>query len=62
MMEYFHAEELPLFPWHASDKPDFVRLVPTEEIAAVASTSSSRATLASRVATPEHTKPYMAHD
>ena len=30
MVEYFEAEDLPLFPWHASDKPDFVRLEPTE--------------------------------
>lgn len=28
MMEYFDAEELPLFPWNASPKPDFVRIEP----------------------------------
>ena len=28
MMEYFEAENLPLFPWHASPKPNFVRIEP----------------------------------
>lgn len=28
MLEYFQAEELPLFPWHASPKPDMVRIEP----------------------------------
>ena len=29
MSELFEAEDLPLFPWVAFDKPDFVRIVPT---------------------------------
>lgn len=30
MIEYFEAEELPLFPWHAAPKPDIVRIEPIE--------------------------------
>jgi len=30
MVDYFDAEDLPLFPWHASPKPNFVRIEPTE--------------------------------
>ena len=30
MIEYFEAEDLPLFPWHASPKPDIVRIEPDE--------------------------------
>lgn len=26
MLEYFEADDLPLFPWHASAKPDIVRI------------------------------------
>ena len=29
MLERYRAEDLPLFPWVASDKPDFVRIDPT---------------------------------
>lgn len=29
MMELFEAEDLPLFPWVAFDKPDFVRITPS---------------------------------
>lgn len=29
MMEMFAAEDLPLFPWVVSQKPDFVRIAPT---------------------------------
>ena len=28
MVEYFAAEDLPLFPWHASPKPNLVRIEP----------------------------------
>lgn len=28
MSEYFEADDLPLFPWHASPKPDLVRIEP----------------------------------
>lgn len=30
MIEYFEADDLPLFPWHASPKPDIVRIEPGE--------------------------------
>jgi nitroimidazol reductase NimA-like FMN-containing flavoprotein (pyridoxamine 5'-phosphate oxidase superfamily) len=30
MQELFDAEELPLFPWHASPKPRFVRIEPDQ--------------------------------
>jgi nitroimidazol reductase NimA-like FMN-containing flavoprotein (pyridoxamine 5'-phosphate oxidase superfamily) len=30
MMEVFEAQDLPLFPWVASPKPDIVRIEPTE--------------------------------
>ena len=30
MQELFDAAELPLFPWHASPKPRFVRIEPSE--------------------------------
>ena len=30
MLDRYRAEDLPLFPWVASDKPDFVRIDPTE--------------------------------
>ena len=29
MLDRFHADDLPLYPWVASDKPDFVRIDPT---------------------------------
>jgi hypothetical protein len=29
MQEVFDAEDLPLFPWLATDKPNFVRIEPT---------------------------------
>jgi uncharacterized protein len=51
MLERYRAEDLPLFPWVDSDKPDFVRIDPTlvtgrrfrvnAEIAADASTGAS---------------------
>ncbi len=30
LLEVLHAEDLPLFPWNASYKPRFVRIVPEE--------------------------------
>ena len=30
MIEYFDADDLPLFPWHAAPKPDIVRIEPGE--------------------------------
>jgi uncharacterized protein len=64
MVEYFDAEELPLFPWHASPKPDFVRLEPTE----VTGRSFHVVARPSLEPTheephdPAHTKPYMPPD
>lgn len=59
MIEYFDAEDLPLFPWHASPKPDIVRIEP--EIV-----SGRRFHVVERPAidapAPEHTKPYMPPD
>lgn len=64
MVEYFDAEELPLFPWHASAKPNIVRLEPAE-------VTGRRFHVIERPALgaaepphhePEHTRPYMAPD
>ena len=30
MVDRYRAEDLPLYPWVVSDKPDFVRIAPTE--------------------------------
>jgi uncharacterized protein len=59
MLDYFAAQELPLFPWHASDKPDFVRLVPSE-VTGRRFHVVERAELATPP--PAHTKPYMPPD
>ena len=61
MIEYFDAEELPLFPWHASTKPDFVRLEPTE-VTGRRFHVIERPALEPPQHEPEHTKPYMAPD
>ena len=61
MIEYFDAEELPLFPWHASDKPDFVRLEPIE-VTGRRFHVVERPALAPPHHEPEHTRPYMAPD
>jgi hypothetical protein len=59
MIEYFQADDLPLFPWHASDKPDIVRIEPGE-------VTGRRFHVVERQSIdpppPEHTKPYMAPD
>jgi hypothetical protein len=59
MIEYFDADELPLFPWHASSKPDIVRIEP--ELL-----SGRRFHVVGRqeldTPPPEHTKPYMPPD
>lgn len=59
MIEYFQADDLPLFPWHASDKPDIVRIEPGE-------VTGRRFHVVERQsidpAPPEHTEPYMAPD
>lgn len=59
MIEYFDADELPLFPWHASPKPDIVRIEPGE-------ITGRRFHVVERAALdavpPEHTEPYMSPD
>jgi uncharacterized protein len=59
MIEYFEAEDLPLFPWHASPKPDIVRIEPGE-------VTGRRFHVVDRPELepppPPHTEPYMAPD
>ena len=59
MLEYFEADDLPLFPWHASPKPDIVRIDPVE-------VTGRRFHVVERpaidAAPPAHTKPYMPPD
>jgi nitroimidazol reductase NimA-like FMN-containing flavoprotein (pyridoxamine 5'-phosphate oxidase superfamily) len=59
MIEYFQADELPLFPWHASPKPDIVRIEPTE-VTGRRFHVVEKAELGS--APPTHTEPYMPPD
>lgn len=61
MVEYFDAEELPLFPWHASSKPDFVRLEPIE-VTGRRFHVVERPELERPAHAPEHTRPYMPPD
>lgn len=59
MIEYFEADELPLFPWHASSKPDIVRIEAVE-------VTGRRFHVVERheleAVPPEHTEPYMPPD
>ncbi len=59
MIEYFQADELPLFPWHASPKPDIVRIEPGD-------VTGRRFHVVDRPALepppPAHTEPYMTPD
>jgi uncharacterized protein len=59
MIEYFEAEDLPLFPWHASPKPDIVRIEPDQ-------VTGRRFHVVERKALgavpPEHVEPYMPPD
>jgi nitroimidazol reductase NimA-like FMN-containing flavoprotein (pyridoxamine 5'-phosphate oxidase superfamily) len=59
MIEYFEADNLPLFPWHASPKPDIVRIEPTE-------VTGRRFHVVERreigTVAPDHTEPYMPPD
>ena len=59
MIEYFEAEDLPLFPWHASPKPDIVRIEPGE-------VTGRRFHVVERkelgTPPPAHTEPYMGPD
>ena len=59
MIEYFDADTLPLFPWHAAPKPDIVRIEPLE-------VTGRRFHVVDRKeiggAPPGHTEPYMPPD
>ena len=59
MIEYFDADTLPLFPWHAAPKPDIVRIEPLE-------VTGRRFHVVERkeidAAPPSHTEPYMPPD
>lgn len=59
MIEYFQADELPLFPWHASPKPDIVRIEPTE-VTGRRFHVVEKAELGA--APPAHHEPYMPPD
>lgn len=59
MIEYFEADDLPLFPWHASPKPDIVRIEPGE-VTGRRFHVVERKEL--RSAPPAHTEPYMEPD
>ena len=59
MIEYFEADDLPLFPWHASPKPDIVRIEP-DEITGRRFHVVERKALGS--VPPEHVEPYMPPD
>ena len=59
MLEYFEADDLPLFPWHASPKPNIVRIEPVE-VSGRSFHVVERPAL--DTAPPEHTKPYMPPD
>ncbi|HEY5662538.1 MAG TPA: pyridoxamine 5'-phosphate oxidase family protein [Ilumatobacter sp.] len=59
MLEYFAADDLPLFPWHAAPKPNIVRITPdlvTGRRFHVVEHGELEA------APPEHDKPYMPPD
>jgi hypothetical protein len=59
MLEYFDADDLPLFPWHTSVKPNIVRITPDI-------ITGRRFHVADRgeidAPPPEHDKPYMPPD
>ena len=59
MIEYFEADNLPLFPWHASPKPDIVRIEPGEVTGRRFHVVERREIAASP---PAHTEPYMPPD
>lgn len=59
MIEYFEADDLPLFPWHASPKPDIVRVEPGE-LTGRRFHVVERKELGS--VAPTHTEPYMPPD
>lgn len=59
MIEYFEADTLPLFPWHASPKPDIVRIEPLELTGRRFHVVERKEI---RAAPPSHTEPYMPPD
>lgn len=59
MLEYFEADDLPLFPWHASAKPDIVR-ISAELVTGRRFHAIERAAI--DPPPPAHTQPYMPPD
>jgi hypothetical protein len=59
MIEYFDADELPLFPWNAAPKPNIVRIQPDVVTGRRFHIVERRAIDASA---PTHDKPYMSPD
>ncbi len=59
MLEYFDADDLPLFPWHASTKPNIVRVTP-DIITGRRFHVIEKPTIEQQP--PEHDKPYMPPD
>jgi len=59
MIEFFDADELPLFPWHAAPKPEIVR-IDAEIVTGRRFHVVERSEL--DASEPEHTKPYMSPD
>lgn len=59
MIEYFEADDLPLFPWHASPKPDIVRIEPGEVTGRRFHVVERKEIVTGQ---PEHTEPYMPPD
>jgi nitroimidazol reductase NimA-like FMN-containing flavoprotein (pyridoxamine 5'-phosphate oxidase superfamily) len=59
MMEYFEAEELPLFPWNAAPKPNIVRIEPVEVTGRRFHVVEPEEIEAPP---PSHTEPYMPPD
>lgn len=59
MIEYFEADNLPLFPWHASPKPDIVRIEPVEVTGRRFHVVERREIDSSP---PKHSEPYMPPD
>ena len=59
ILEYFEADDLPLFPWHASPKPNIVRIEVVE-------VTGRRFHVVERpelgAAPPAHEQPYMSPD
>lgn len=59
MFEYFEADDLPLFPWHASPKPNIVR-IDAIEVSGRRFHVVEQSELDSPP--PSHTEPYMSPD